>query len=858
MKAARVVIFEGEDDYPESKLLLWSPNSSTRLPFFPGRRSLGELKPPPHPFCDGHLGPFNPIRSPQYFDPKHPFWPFLRRCETGAFPIEEEECVPAWATWESSKLLGSVQGYVFQAYWQALRDRTRILRAEGAKLLKTPSCRLWKGFIESYPKYPQDQDFHDDPGLRCFQEFVQIITSLQHDIRWLSAWVRMGQALTKQRFDEQMRITNASLANTQDGMMGVWANGIDESKVAWFAACGIPMFIVHEIQGDKDRPDNYHTLTKVNHPLKGSDLVDAAVLERWLKLCDGRLVEGYWDTGLGEVAAKDKDMLRHWRSSPTASNHNFPGDSWYADSPASPSNNNQIPNSSFVEIPQAKKEWKGLSMGVAHGAEYLIPPPVKGKSDGKWEHFAEDRTDDGTSAFFLVGRRNQDLCSGMNYIFYDRSLRRVFHCKGPLPIPKVVVHNTSIYGFPCPKVHFFQDNSLSRKLHASLWLYTTKEAIPTDVGRSAPSPSLERMSHLIPVATDLDTPRDNDHNWTEDPAPVMTSIPPLEQVDSPIPTPPLPETQSLHDSTIETEDSSQIQGVTMLVETRSIDESRNGQPLDEEEMEQIMTPLTPVTPSSISDEVSGIMENDDPPPPSPNTDSSTSLEQSTTSSEVSAASGKRQLEDRLGDVQTVKRRRANTIVKRKPGSPAFRLTPSRIPGEPPTYSQVTPYLCVKGIGRHSIEDVRGWLAMIVPNLQITVVIKIENHAGGNLFVLKFYTKPEAVSFKCCYNLWTSQEGDTWAIDYIPHKDVLLIPRDRILGEWRLRPEGHLHPLLDCEDKPILGRQTSLIKRLDVSLEDRLRDSQDTEQEPAPSTSGARKRRGGQSRKTAQGIEGKPS
>lgn len=124
---------------------------------------------------------------------------------------------------------------------------------------------------------------------------------------------------------------------------------------------------------------------------------------------------------------------------------------------------------------------------------------------------------------------------------------------------------------------------------------------------------------------------------------------------------------------------------------------------------------------------------------------------------------------------------------------AFRVIPSRIPDAGPLYSQVTPYLCVNGIGRHTIKDVRGWLALTVNTLRVTVVIKIRNRVGGGLFVLKFYNKEEAISFKCCYNLWTSKEGNTWAIDYISHRAILSIPQHRIIVQWQLREGGHLHP-----------------------------------------------------------------
>lgn len=255
-------------------------------------------------------------------------------------------------------------------------------------------------------------------------------------------------------------------------------------------------------------------------------------------------------------------------------------------------------------------------------------------------------------------------------------------------------------------------------------------------------------------------------------------------------------------------------------------------------------------------------------PPSPPSISSRSREEMTGSSNDSVASGKRHLVERIGDEQTAKRRRETIQTYRRVRTPLFRRIPSRIPDAAPLYSQITPYLCVNSIGRHTIEDVRGWLAMTVHTLRITVVIKIRNRVGGGLFVLKFYDTEEAISFKCCYNLWTSREGDTWAIDYVSHRAVLCIPQDCIIAQWQLREGGNLHPAYDI-DTPRQTVQPSLLQRMGIPLEDRMTNSMQqgsllsfvqnsASSSTAESSSGARKRRRGKFRRAIQAIQGRPS
>lgn len=246
-------------------------------------------------------------------------------------------------------------------------------------------------------------------------------------------------------------------------------------------------------------------------------------------------------------------------------------------------------------------------------------------------------------------------------------------------------------------------------------------------------------------------------------------------------------------------------------------------------------------------------------PPTPSTVSSLPLGKSSESSGASIDSRKRYLVDRIGDKKLVKRRRIINATPYRP--PAFRMTPSRIPNAPPIYSQITPYLIVNGIGRHTIEDLRAWLDMSVSTLRVTVVIKIRSRVGDGLFVIKFYDKEDAISFKCCYNLWTSLEGDTWAIDYVSHKDVLQIRQERIIDQWHLRRGGHLNPWLDRDDPP---QPRGLIQRLDIPMRDRLGDypgpplAENSRSTWSPWLLRARKRRGGRARREVQELEGKPS
>ena len=75
----------------------WSPNSLIDA-FYPGIRAPGynvamEADPTKRRF-DGHLGRFDPTKSPQHYDPRYPWLAFVRRDRASTSKIEH---TPLWA-----------------------------------------------------------------------------------------------------------------------------------------------------------------------------------------------------------------------------------------------------------------------------------------------------------------------------------------------------------------------------------------------------------------------------------------------------------------------------------------------------------------------------------------------------------------------------------------------------------------------------------------------------------------------------------------------------------------------------------------------------------------------------------------
>lgn len=227
--SSRIVTFELDEDEDDLRIELWSPNSNRR-PFFAGRRRAGPFLYPPNPFCDGHLGPFDPTRSPQYFDPAAPHFAFILRSDEGTFPVEAEECVPLWATWESAPRPHK-DGRVQPAYWKALSGRVSQLRKKADSLTRKAECREWNGFIEAYPVRPEAHELASLPDHMLFEDAVALVAPIQRQVAYLAAWVRMGDALMEFSPRKGNSVEDDICPRAKDVLMGIWANGMPKHMV---------------------------------------------------------------------------------------------------------------------------------------------------------------------------------------------------------------------------------------------------------------------------------------------------------------------------------------------------------------------------------------------------------------------------------------------------------------------------------------------------------------------------------------------------------------------------------------------------------------------------------------------------
>lgn len=562
--SSRIVSYESEYDEDGLRIELWSPNS-TRHPFYPGRRRAGPFPYSPNPFCDGHLGPFDPTRSPQYFDPASPHFAFILRSGDGTFPVEAEECVPLWAVWESAPRPHR-DGRVQPEYWTALSERASLLRKQADTLTHQAECREWQGFIEAYPIHPEIRDFDPLPDHLTFEDAIGLVVPIQRQVAYLAAWVRMGEALLEFSPRIGNSVEEAVCPRANDIFMGTWVNGMPEYMVSWMAAAGVPIFIAHEVQGLIDSPVRDKSSLFVNIPLGGTELATALVLDRWNGLLNdspGMSVVGSWDTGVDFPAATPKDQLLRWRSYSGATKSNFPGEHW--------------------SLPAVQASALSSHDSAAR-IVYVTPPPIQSAAaKGVWVNFVESTDDDGRLVFYLVGKGNKGVYEDASHTYYDRVKKRVLHCVGKLIIPPTVVHDANIFGFPCPDTFFYTDGYFKTKVAGSSWLYPDRDPLQRDIGRIAQPPDPERLTSIqstdpvpmtrentpevegsmyavgIQVSQTIDSPAASTTSLpitSEPPQPpsattfsVYTDDPPTSPIPSPTPTNPVvPRTQSVVDT----------------------------------------------------------------------------------------------------------------------------------------------------------------------------------------------------------------------------------------------------------------------------------------------------------------------
>ncbi|KAK7434499.1 hypothetical protein VKT23_020183 [Stygiomarasmius scandens] len=329
----RVVSYLREEGYMKEDRLdleLYSRNSD-QTPFFPGK-SRKVIPPPPKPYIDGSLGRFDHSRIPQYYDDTKPYLAFILRSELGQMDLEAPENAPLFQTWRSAAYPMYEEGEMTRRYWSALVARIRTLLREADKISSCKNCKSWPGFITSLPKCPVRCEWDQLPVSTSFDYFIRQTYELQIWVRELAAWIRMGGVLRVSPLNDGLKMKDVEELSANDDLVGVWANGMAENKVAWFWNKGrVPLFVVHRIRGLKDKPFQSSDPRWKKDPRELTPFHGNPLSIIWKQLAEESRIScssDSFDLGILPQHLIHADPVSSWNSSSQANEDNFPGPNW--------------------------------------------------------------------------------------------------------------------------------------------------------------------------------------------------------------------------------------------------------------------------------------------------------------------------------------------------------------------------------------------------------------------------------------------------------------------------------------------------------------------------------------------------
>ncbi|KAK7461736.1 hypothetical protein VKT23_008165 [Stygiomarasmius scandens] len=162
---------------------------------------------------------------------------------------------------------------------------------------------------------------------------------------------------------------------------------MSEDKVAWLWNKGrVPLFIVHRVRGEKDRPFNANDPRWKRDPKELTSFYNNPLSAEWKNLVEkSRLSCCFdpFDLGFLPQYLIHSDPVSSWKSSSKAKEENFPGPNWLESS-----SKFILPANNLTEV-----EWKTIDPSCI---PWIVPPPVtKAHQGARWEKFMEEFDDNG-------------------------------------------------------------------------------------------------------------------------------------------------------------------------------------------------------------------------------------------------------------------------------------------------------------------------------------------------------------------------------------------------------------------------------------------------------------------------------
>ena len=542
---------------------LWSPNSPLNA-FYPGIRAPGyEVKMEDDEEkrrFDGHLGRFDPTRSPQHFDARHPWLGFVRRDRTTSSRVEH---IPSFLAWESLPPHNNSHdlGKLDTAFIIQLTSRNIELEAIMA------SCEGIADIVPAYwadrPIRPVEDELRALHGTLHFSTAVDTVAAIQRGLKLKSAWARAIGIMIKEKKGATYTGWIPKVPVASEEFLGVWINGTKEEEAMWLLSHKIPCFIIHEVP-----PSDLFGFVEDHKYLDFVTKTDALFLHKEHNGFDHLAVKTFTPTNespdQGGVPRLNPVLRSEERglSGPTMQGWM---DDHHAALGAVPEVimrpvNSELPPVTVAPSPIARSnssapEPETMTLATDR-VEWLVPPPVMSIPAGKWTRWEEWVTG-GDDMFF---RRISSEPQGCEEVYFDRKERRQIYVVEPMTIPPGVVSDMDVFGVPAPTARFVEviDNQIEREYIASHWLYKQQKPTKGSAGMKAPIPNPQDLPLLSSLRRTSKAPAPPIIPETVVPAsPIL--IPPkpaviLPLTDKPIPTEPRAHRQQENSRMISTRD----------------------------------------------------------------------------------------------------------------------------------------------------------------------------------------------------------------------------------------------------------------------------------------------------------------
>ncbi|THU84835.1 hypothetical protein K435DRAFT_869884 [Dendrothele bispora CBS 962.96] len=489
--AGRVVTYSDDDllDEEVTKLELYSRNSK-QIPFYPGLSSVPINRIVYERSVDGKLGRFDPTKNPQLFDKDHPYYPFITRSPTQVQTPRRPEDVPAFLVWDSSPFPREGLGHLSPEFCSTIMDRIWRLQTQIRDIALDEATASWPNFRSSQPQKPNAHNWGEEI---TFDQMVDDLSRLQRWIKEMDTWIRMGNLLRKSARDTQLCFPLTDVPLVEDSLIGVWMNGMEETDAVWMWQHGVPMFVVHEVKGGRDKPSAI-TTQRTSDPLLFTDWKNNETCHEWNGLARRskiRVNEDGEDKWIANSGTEDRSALRLWRSSSMATAENFPGldTRIVTEEPPVPGMDRYGPRLPDTKvISEDRVPW-------------IIPPKVvKPDSKGQWEWFIEDMDAEDNRCLRYVGRTARKNLSEEDwpYVYFDRSRKRRILLYTEIIAQPGLSHDLDVFGFPGPMLRYYNDSDMTLRTVASNWVYKTENPAREFIGRETNDPELNTLPKLLP------------------------------------------------------------------------------------------------------------------------------------------------------------------------------------------------------------------------------------------------------------------------------------------------------------------------------------------------------------------------